>query len=435
MKVAVIGPETFRSKLKKIEAEFDSIEFSYLIYDDYEEVAEIVQSGIKKYDGLLFSGLISYYIAKEYMEEEILFEIPARYEGEVMAALLQANFRGYDMERVSFDTYSRTLIKDAYCEIGIDKTEDEIIGMKEAYDNYQSNQMIYLFHKMAVESGKADICVTTHNGVLELLEADGIPCVKSERTFDTIRATIRRLEMRYVENHSNPKEIAVLCVNARMDEINEGNTYAEYQHIQDKMKIIEQIYLFAQRVQGAVIEGTNGDTYIFTTKQMVVDMTRQYTHFTFLKHLQNKVYYKISVGIGYGGTMFEAKANAVTGMMRSQKCGGNVVFLVYEASRIIGPLESIEDSKARGLIVEEQLMEVSVKSGVGMKYLSRIKVVMEKYKKNSFTSREIAEYCNLSVRSMDRVIEKLMDNGFACIAGMRTKGESGRPSRIIIFYI
>lgn len=434
MKIAVISPGTFCPKLKKIEEEFSSIEFIYLTYEAYEDVADIVKQEQAKFDGLLFSGLISYYIAKEYLTGEILYEILPRFEGEVMAALLQAGIQGYDIQRVSFDTYSRALIKEAYWEVGIDKPEEEIIGMREAYDDYQSNQMIYQFHRQSVAAGKADICVTTHNEVFELLKKEGIPCIKSERTFDTIRSSVRRLQMRYMEKYSVPKEIAVLCLQIYLKEMDANNTYTEYQHTLDKMRVMEQIYLFAQRVQGAVVEGNNGNVYLFTTKKMMTEVTKHYTCFTFLEQLKHKVYHRVSVGIGYGSTMFEAKANAIQGMMRSREYDHSVIFLVYSPSRIVGPLEASEDTIAKDLLIEEKLSEVSAKSGVPMKHLNRMKVVMENHKKNTFTSKEMAQYCDLSVRNMDRMIEKLMDSGFACISGMRTRGEGGRPSRIIIFY-
>ncbi len=435
MKVAVISPRTFWPKLKKIEEEFSSIEFIFFTYDAYEEVPEIVKNEQTKHDGLLFSGLISYYLAKEYLTGETLYEILPRFEGEVMAALLQASVKGYDIERVSFDTYSRTLVKEAYWEVGIDKPVEEIIGMRGAYDDYQSNQMIYQFHRRSIEEGKADICVTTHNEVFRMLQKDRIPCIKSERTFDTIRSTIRRLEMSYIEKHSTPKEIAVLCLNMHLNETDYGNSYMEYQHTLDKMRVMEQIYLFAHRVQGAVVEGNNGDVYLFTTKKMIEEITKHYTKFVLLEQLKHKVYYKISVGVGYGGTMFEAKANAITGMIRSSNYEDGSIFLVYSSTRIIGPMRPSEDSKAKDLLIEEKLLEVSEKSKVGMNYLHRMKMTMEKYKKNTFTSKEMAQYCNLSVRSMDRVIEKLMDSGYACISKMRTNEAGGRPSRIIIFYL
>ena len=78
MKTAIICPKTFVPKMEHLIPEFDSIHFDFLLYEKYEDVAEIVRSRQKNYDGLLFSGLISYYIAKDYLDSSTLYEILPR---------------------------------------------------------------------------------------------------------------------------------------------------------------------------------------------------------------------------------------------------------------------------------------------------------------------------------------------------------------------
>lgn len=435
MKTAIICPKTFVPKMEHLIPEFDSIHFDFLLYEEYEDVAEIVKTQQKKYDGLLFSGLISYYIAKDYLDSDTLYEILPRYEGEVMSVLLKISMMGYNVERVSFDTYPRKVVQEALWEVGIHKELDEIVGMKEAYDDYQSNRMIYHFHKKAFEEKKADICVTTHNEVARLLENDKIPCVKSERTCETVRSAIRRLEQRYMDAHNTPKDIAVLCLHMPV-EVSTGNlANYEYQYLVDRMKVMEQIYLFAQQIEAAVVEGSNRNVYLFTTKKVLVEVTKHYTNLLFLDQLKNKIFTRIAVGIGYGATMFEAKKNALAALQYSTQYDRSVIFVAHGEGRIAGPIEPNKSKAATTLLAEEKLEQISSDSGVSMKYLLKIKSMMEKYKKNTFTSKELAEYCDVSVRNIDRVIEKLMSSGYACISGMRNQAETGRPSRILIFYL
>lgn len=435
MKTAVICPKTFVPKMEQLIPEFDSIQFEFLLYEEYEDVAEIVKSRQKQYGGLLFSGLISYYIAKDYLDSDTLYEILPRYEGEVMSVLLKVSMMGYDIQRVSFDTYSRKTVQEALREVGIFKDVEDIIGMKEAYDDYQSNHMIYHFHKNAYMEKRADVCVTTHNEVARLLWKDGIPCIKSERTYETVRQAVRRLEQRYLDVHNTPKDIAVLCLQMPEEESPGRLTNSEYQYLVDRMKVMEQVYLFAQQIEAAVVEGSNRNVYLFTTKKVLVEVTKHYTNLLFLEQLKNKIFCRIAVGIGYGGTMFEAKKNALSAMQYSMQYDRSVIFIAYGEGKIAGPIETKKSQAVTTLLAEEKLEQISADSGVSMRYLLKMKNMMEKYKKNTFTSKELAEYCGFSVRNMDRVIEKLMSNGYACISGMRTQAETGRPSRILIFYL
>ena len=435
MKAAVICPKTFVPKMEQLIPEFDSIDFEFLLYEEYEEVADIVQKSKQRFDCLLFSGLISYYIAKDYLDSDTLYEILPRYEGEVMSVLLKSSLMGYDIERVSFDTYSRKTVQEALREVGICKELDEIAGMKEAYDDYQSNQMIYNFHKSAYGERRVDVCVTTHNEVARLLQKDGIPCIKSERTFETVRTAVRRLEQRYLDVHETAKDIAVVCLQIPEEESAGKLANYEYQHLLDRMKVMEQIYLFAQQIEAAVVEGINRKVYLFTTKRVLVEVTKHYTKLLFMEQLKHKIFSRIAVGIGYGGTMFEAKKNALNAMQYSMQYDRNVIFVAYGEDRIAGPIEANKSQVARTLLAEEKLEGISGESGVSMRYLLKIKNMMDTYKKNTFTSKELAEYCGVSVRNMDRVIEKLMSSGYACISGMRNHAETGRPSRVLVFYL
>lgn len=209
----------------------------------------------------------------------------------------------------------------------------------------------------------------------------------------------------------------------------------EYQYLVDRMKVMEQVYLFAQQIEAAVVEGSNRNVYLFTTKKVLVEVTKHYTNLLFLEQLKNKIFCRIAVGIGYGGTMFEAKKNALSAMQYSMQYDRSVIFIAHGEGKIAGPVETKKSQAVTTLLAEEKLEQISADSGVSMRYLLKIKNMMEKYKKNTFTSKELAEYCGFSVRNMDRVIEKLMSSGYACISGMRTQAETGRPSRILIFYL
>lgn len=274
MKIAVISPITFVPRLQSIAPEFENIEFTYLTYHQYQEIPKFMETEQDHFDAFLFSGLLSYHAAKKFFRKDMICTVLPRYEGEILAALLKVSSLGYDMEKVSFDTYPLELIAEAYQEIGITKKTSELISMKESYDDYRYNELIYHFHRESYCSGKAQICITTHNEVVSLLSADGIPCLKSERTFDTIRISIRNLQMKYLEMQDTQKNIAVLGIQTYME--NEYNTTAnnEYQYITDRLHVMEQVYLTAQTLQAAVVEGPHDAVYLFTTREILERETK-----------------------------------------------------------------------------------------------------------------------------------------------------------------
>ncbi len=435
MKIAVISPITFVPRLQSIAPEFENIEFTYLTYHQYQEIPKFMETEQDHFDAFLFSGLLSYHAAKKFFRKDMICTVLPRYEGEILAALLKVSSLGYDMEKVSFDTYPLELIAEAYQEIGITKKTSELISMKESYDDYRYNELIYHFHRESYCSGKAQICVTTHNEVVSLLSADGIPCLKSERTFDTIRISIRNLQMKYLEMQDTQKNIAVLGIQTYME--NEYNTTAnnEYQYITDRLHVMEQVYLTAQTLQAAVVEGPHDAVYLFTTREILERETKNFTKFRIAEQLYHKIFVRLSMGIGFGTTMSEAKQNAILGMERSRKYSLPAVFLVYGKNRIAGPIEFRHRREESQLPIDQNLEKISQITKISMNQLTKIKSAMIKYSKNTFTSQELASVCGISSRTMNRIIERLIDCQYAIVSGKTVRSEAGRPRRILHFYI
>lgn len=435
MKIAVISPTTFVPRLQSIAPEFETIEFTYLTYRKYEEIPQFMQTEQGHFDAFLFSGLLSYHAAKRFFRKDMICTVLPRYEGEILAALLKVSALGYDMEKVSFDTYPLELIAEAYQEIGILKKPSDLISMKESYDDYHYNEMIYHFHREAYHSGRVQICITTHNEVFSLLSEEKIPCLKSERTFDTIRISIRNLQMKYLEMHDTQKNIAVLGIQTHME--NEYNTTAnnEYQYITDRLHVMEQVYLTAQTLQAAVVEGLHDAVYLFTTREILERETKNFTKFRIAEQLYHKIFVRLSMGIGFGTTMSEAKQNAILGMERSRKYSPPSVFLVYGKNKIAGPIEFRHKIEGAQLPADQNLETISQITNISVNQLTKIKSAIMKYSKNTFTSQELASACGFSPRTMNRIIERLIDSQYAIVSGKTVRSEAGRPRRILHFYI
>ena len=58
---------------------------------------------------------------------------------------------------------------------------------------------------------------------------------------------------------------------------------------------------------------------------------------------------------------------------------------------------------------------------------------INKYKKNTFTPKELSNICKISIRSTNKLLTILENNGYTEIVGKKFSEGSGRPSRIIKF--
>lgn len=108
MKVALLAPDSIASKVEPIvKTQMDSIELKIYIYNDYIEVLDILNKIQSKYDGIMFAGIISYYLAKQNIKEEVMWEYFQLHESSLLNALFQAQYFNENIKDLSIDTYSK----------------------------------------------------------------------------------------------------------------------------------------------------------------------------------------------------------------------------------------------------------------------------------------------------------------------------------------
>ena len=82
---------------------------------------------------------------------------------------------------------------------------------------------------------------------------------------------------------------------------------------------------------------------------------------------------------------------------------------------------------------DKNITKISKTAGVSSLYLEKIKSIIRKREKNIFTSRELAEFLNISERSVNRIIKKLIENKCAEEDEFESSASAGRPRRKIKF--
>ena len=108
----------------------------------------------------------------------------------------------------------------------------------------------------------------------------------------------------------------------------------------------------------------------------------------------------------------------------------------YEDGDVVGPLtyEAVPQEPDLASTANKRLLEISLRSQVGMNTLKKIESLLQEYAIEVTTPQRMAELMNMSPRNMNRLLAKLEECGYVKIAGKETRGSSGRPSRLIRFY-
>lgn len=432
MKVGVIGPAGMVDKICRIMTrKFPQMLPVNCHYRAYTEAPAIVKYQQPFLDALLFAGTTPYVLTQATVKPTIPWHAIPRDGSSLLRVLLEASLlRHYDIRRVTCDSYEEDSLYETYEEIGLEKNALHLhLAARRPCD---ADYLTYLwqFHMQRYLHHDVSCCLTALESVYEQLCAHGVACVKIEPTIGVITETLHKLQLTHQLRVSEQNQIVAVCI--QVDTPHEYSLFSdnEYQYVIDKMKIAKHIYLFAQRLQAAVTEVGHQEYLLFSTRQALEQETSNLEQIDLLAAVKNDTANTISVGIGYGRTAREARHNAHVGMLRASKSGGDMAFIVYSDKKILGPLHSraVEDKPTT---IDARFLDVSERTGISINTVFRLYSVMQQRGQDSFTAGELAACLGVTLRTMNRLINKLEIAGYCQIIGKRSLTNTGRPSRII----
>lgn len=396
-----------------------------------ETTINYLSEHINDFDGILFTGKILYDIMNHRMHSQNPWVYMDNDAGQLQRVLLEARIKhNYDITNISIDSYNEDQVKEIYKDIGFSTNEYaanisniDIFGLTLIEDLIE-------FHKLNCINHENSFAITGISAVYKKLIADNIKCLMLKPNEAAISNKLHELLQKIKYEDMAVSQIVVISVEIDPSGEYDWTSENEYSNMLQKTRITEEVYKFAQRIQAAVVE-TERSYLLFTTKQIVEFETKNLRELSILKAVQKKTNNTVSVGIGFGITAREAKLNAVIGKNKSLNMGGNQCFVMYSRKHFerITPLDKAnEDEIPHG---DTSFKEISDRSGLSVNNIYKLKSIMDIYKKDTFTSLELAEEFGNSLRSMNRIIEKLENAGYVEIIGKKILGKSGRPSRIL----
>lgn len=435
MKVGIVAPFELIEKINlEIKNKFKYMEYTNIIYAEYKEAVSRLENRQKCFDAVLFGGQTPYNYAKKYMEPVIVWEYIPRHGSSLLNALLKASRSGYDISKASFDSYSSSLLYETYDEIGIQRENLDIYIARENPLEYGYLDDVYTFHKKNYEERRVSCCISALFSVHQRLCEEKIPCILLEPTINVIRDALYKLNLQHIAQINQNRQIVVLSIDISTPDEYSLLNYNEYQFVLDRMKISEQIYLFAEKIQAAVLEVSFNSYFLFSTRNILEVETDNFRKIDLFNRINKEALGSISMGIGYGGTAREAKYNANLGMLKAKKFGKNSVCVVYENEKMLGPIEFEGREGLQGNRIDEKILNIAEKSQIGVNTIFKLYDIINRYKQDCFTSKELAKIHGISVRNMDRILNKLEEAGFAKVAGKKAAADAGRPSRIMKLY-
>lgn len=432
IKIAVISSKQFIARIIKFESLIPNIKLIPFLYDVPAEAAQIVEE-ISQVDGILFAGPLPYFIALDKVKEK---KIPSTYitsdEYTLTHTLLYLMVNSPDvLGAISIDIHNEKFIQQVSKELHIPIDHWHIKDHSKKINNgmvIDDIEEIIRFHQHLWLTKQTKFAITNIDYVYEHLQKLGIPStyliVPDKAIADSITQLITYCELAT----SKSAEIAIgfVVFHQKEDDLQDFSTIRY-----DTSIILQQILLDLVRetetsirmigMDQFIIYGTRGSIEKILDEQKLNSLFRRMDHFPVIS---------VSIGFGYGTTAKEAEEHGRIALYYAKKNSDkHQVFLTTSEKKIIGPY----NAKPKTYVLkseEKNVLELAELTQLAVSTISKLIQFMKLRQDKSFTSVELAEYLEVSRRSAERIIKKLMQQNRAEKVGEEQPYKQGRPRAI-----
>jgi len=430
MKLGFAIPKQISNKISPhVTQKFPDITIIFITYSSIFEIPSLLSGKQSGLDMILFLGNTAMKYTASQISPTIPWESIPHTNAALLQRLLQLTLSGHDIHHITTDLQDKDLLYDTYREIGMDISDIEI-NITPPY-TFNENFIVQTArcHEEQFRFKKEASCITIFFEVYRRLHESGVPAVYMTPTLPDIYNAIFKAQTSFLLKISRESQLVIVDI-----VIDERSSYSplladEYQLMFENMNVTKQIYDFAKKIQATVIPVTETEILLFSTRTIMETQTNKFHSFSIMEDIRKNTASTVSIGIGLGKTAMEAKFHARLGVRRAVKGGGNQLFLIYDAETIRGPIGKAEN--VPGYNISDSFLSISQRTGVSAYTLSQLHSIIVKEGKNEFTTAEIADLLNITTRTADRIIIKLMEFGYCFEVGKKFQRKNGRPSRIL----
>ncbi len=446
MKIALVGNQ---SSIEKIRKTFDP-EMQFVDMDDFpctwETVAPTLEKVQKAYDAVLFTGVRYYFHACRQISPSIPWGYPKRSISAVLCTLLKAQRAGADIANITFDMYDLTAskLKALLCDkVGLPLKDVSIYcynDLPQVQNYYNGTDLLYdyteaacAYHLDNLKNKRAGICLSASVGIAQHSKLRPYPVFLVPLTADDIHEAINNLRIQHQVHEQQNRagfSVAAILLSVRMAEMYNGSVQ-EIRQMHTMHQIETDVYSYAQNIGAVVEKQTKTDFLLYTTQAELYAVTEHFAKFDLaqrLEYLPDVTF--VSIGIGFGLNHRIAKSNAQSSVQCAQNQKYNCYYITDESGGQSGPFV-FGQAKHEREIKEIQLERISSETGVGTAVLISLIKAQAQYNFKNVTSDRLAEVCNLTLSSMNRIVAKLIQAGYAEIVGIQPQNGAGRPKRLI----
>lgn len=423
IKIAVFGREELVTRINSYLEDQEDIEIIPFIYTNAVETLELIEKAFMC-DVYLFGGSLPYLFAKKKIERKRLPAIQVEFDDYMILTSFYRlrNYHNQKLDRISIDVLDKQYVDEVVAELEME--EHAIYTYSYGDDSILDIGKICQYHKDLYKAGKIDYVLTSIEEVEQRLIEAGIPtsCMVIPKL--NLERAIERAKSIATLNKSKSAQIVAGFVQIKgFDKLvaKKGEVVG-----QEMLHKLHQILLnFGQQTYASILPNGDDQFCIFGTKGVLDHITNHYRDFPLLQEIARSLGVPVDIGFGLGLTAKQAEDNAKIALNTFSHSEESSCFIVNERKEIIGPLgvtKHINTSELYHALIHRARLN----NELSYNFIDFINL----RNNEPFSANDISNYYQVTKRSAERTIHKLLDGNVIRISGEEKPYIKGRPRKL-----
>jgi hypothetical protein len=409
IKIGIFTSEETQAIIIEEVKKYDNVEPVWFTYKKPEDAIENVKY-IKNVDGVFCSGLLPYLMITgndDQISKPIVYKEYGALEMS-LAFLYLCNSENLKGKTISIDCFEAWEIETILNICDIDSVKYFYKLIRYERNKLFNTQEFIDYHVDLFKRDKVDYVITQLSAVATELRKLGIPVYRAPRNVMSYTLSFRDLISMTIA--SKLQNAQIVCAMISVTELTE--------------KQVKYLSQFASS-NYASFENIDEDNYqMFMTRTSLERITNGYREFGF-----KDTSFDYSIGFGIGKSMAEAINRAEAALSMAKDSIGKSSFVLNEIGEMIGPLgEAMRNTLT--IANDNITYKISRDTNIGILNINKILEFFVKNKFEVFTSEDLSLYLDVTLRSAERFIKKLVEQEYIYVSGKELRQVKGRPRNI-----
>lgn len=420
----VITSSYLESYFKKNLIKFNNMyDIDIKVYKDFNNVFEIYNEYASEIDGFLISGKFAKaaILKGERSIIKPVVSIDLNLEDIYRTIInLMLDNRDIDLNRVFFDfliPIGKNISVESFLSAAQNnKSEVDVDGFVDETNFKQVISVednIKLAISQFVELKAVDLIICQFSNLIPFFEKNKIPYIYPYTSFSSLMSTFDNLINLISLDKVKENYPAIMRV-----DFEDGIDKEQIKCVQDFM--LDEMVEYNMDFKDNSIR-------VFLTLKGMEKISDNFTTSKISHLLDKKFKSKFTASYSVGTNLSEALKNidiaAKESKFRSES------FVMDADQNLIGPLSS-ELNIVVDRRIDDDLIEVSKRSGLSLNSLQKIKAIVNQKADKQISSKELAEYLASTTRNANRILKSLETSGYAHASFVNNINTKGRPSKI-----